>query len=146
MTTGGPDARALGLDDSAPNLHVEPWIDYNTLLPECAVVVTTGGAGTIMAALMAGVPLVVAPTHWDKLNNAKRIVEAGLGVRLDPRACQPDQLASAVERVLTDTSFTERARRISEKLVRAPGPAGAAEFLEALASASTNLCRVPANQ
>ena len=43
---------------------------------------TTGGPATIMAALRAGVPLVVVPTTWDKPDNARRVVEAGVGVRL----------------------------------------------------------------
>ena len=50
------------------------------LLPRCAALVTTGGAGTTMAGLRAGVPLVVVPTTWDKPDNARRVAEAGAGV------------------------------------------------------------------
>ena len=67
---------------------------------------TTGGAGTVMAALHAGVPLVVVPTEWDKPENAQRVVEAGVGVRLAPHLCTPTRLRSAVEHVLSEPDFS----------------------------------------
>jgi MGT family glycosyltransferase len=135
ITTGsGSDLDALRSMVSAPNVHIEPWLSYDDLLPRCKVVVTTGGAGTIMASLMAGVPLVVVPTHWDKRGNADRIAEANLGVRLNPEDCTPGHLADAVERVLTQPIFHQQAQAMAQKLARAPGAAGAAALLEDLAS------------
>jgi UDP:flavonoid glycosyltransferase YjiC (YdhE family) len=96
-------------------------------------VVTQGGAGTIIAALRAGVPLVVVPTVWDKPDNARRVVEAGAGIRLSPRRCTPARLGRAVERVLRDPAYRRNARRLGDLLADAPGPAGAAELLERLA-------------
>jgi len=86
-----------------------------------------------MAALRAGVPLVVVPTTWDKPDNARRIVEAGAGVRLAPRRCTPERVRAAVEHVLGDPSYRARARELAARLAAAPGPARAAELLEELA-------------
>jgi MGT family glycosyltransferase len=135
LTTGARrGSRAVELGPPASNIHITEWLSHRQLLPRCAAVVTTGGAGTIMAALQAGVPLVVVPTIWDKPDNARRVAEAGVGVRLTSGRCTPPRLRAAVELVLTDRSYRIRARDIAARLARAPGPAGAAELLERLAT------------
>ena len=96
--------------------------------------VTTGGAGTVMAALAAGAPLIVVPTEWDKFENAQRVVEAGAGLRLPLRHCTPERLRAAVERVLSEPAFRQNARRLAELFGRADGPGRAAELLETLAA------------
>lgn len=130
---------SLDLGQLAANIRVVQWVSHRALLPRCSVMVTTGGAGTVMAGLRAGVPLVVVPTTWDKPDNARRVVDAGAGVVLPPRACTPQGLRKAVEQVLGDPRFRSNARRLAEQLAAAPGPEGAARSLEALA-----VSRVPA--
>jgi MGT family glycosyltransferase len=132
-TLGGHAApEDLGPEARAPNVHLAEWVSHAELLPRCAAVVTSGGTGTIMAALTAGVPLVVVPTTWDKPDNAQRVVEAGVGVRLSPRRCTPERLRAAVERVLSEPQYAAAARRVADRLQAAPGPAGAAQLLETL--------------
>jgi UDP:flavonoid glycosyltransferase YjiC (YdhE family) len=133
-TTGSRrDPRSLGLGESAANVYVTRWLSHTDLLPRCAVLVTTGGQATIMSALRAGVPLVVVPTTWDKPDNAQRVVQAGVGVRLAPGRCTPQRLRDAVEHVLESSSYRANAQRIAAVLAAAPGPARAAELLETLA-------------
>ncbi len=134
LTTGqSRDPKTLGLDPLPTNVRVERWLSHEDLLPHCAVVVTTGGPATVMAALKAGVPLLMVPTFWEKSDNAQRVVEAGVGIRLAPRKCTPDRVRAAVMRLLKEPHFRANARRIAEKLAQAPGPAHAAELLESLA-------------
>jgi MGT family glycosyltransferase len=135
LTTGrGRDvADVLGSRPPASNVHVTPWLSHDVLLPRCAAVVTTGGMGTVMAALSVGVPLVIVPTTWDKPANARRVVDAGVGVRLAPRRCTASALRAAVERVVADGELRRNARRSAELLAGAPGPDGAAELIEGLA-------------
>jgi MGT family glycosyltransferase len=133
LTTGqNRDPATLGLDPLPPNVHVERWLSHESLLPRCAAVVTTGGPATVMAALKAGVPLVMVPTFWEKSDNAQRVVEAGVGLRLAPGRCTPERLRAAVMRLLEEPHFRENARRIARQLAQAPGPAGAAELIEGL--------------
>jgi UDP:flavonoid glycosyltransferase YjiC (YdhE family) len=133
LTTGrARDPEALALAPPAPNVHVARWLSHAELLPRCRAVVTTGGPATIMAALRAGVPLVVVPTTWDKPDNARRVVEAGVGIRLSPRRCTPERLRAAVERVLEDPRYRAAAQQVARRLAEAPGPAAAAELLHTL--------------
>lgn len=133
-TAGGEVPAELRPEALPANVHLAPWVNHARLLPRCAAVVTAGGAGTIVAALTAGVPLVVVPTTWDKPDNAQRVVEAGVGVRLSPRRCTPERLRAAVEQVLSRPAYRERARQIAALMAAAPGPAGAAALLERLAA------------
>jgi UDP:flavonoid glycosyltransferase YjiC (YdhE family) len=116
------------------NVHVRTWLSHQVLLPRCSVLVTTGGAGTVMAGLAAGVPLVLVPTSWDKPDVALRMVEAGVAVRLAPKDCTPAGLRCAVDAVLGDQRYGRRAREVAERLAAAPGPGGAAELIEDLAA------------
>jgi len=133
LTTGGRRDPAT-VRPGAPNVHVLDWLSHEALLPRCAAVVTTGGAGTTMSALRAGAPLVIVPTSWDKPDIARRVAHAGVGVQLAPRRCTPERLRGAVEQVLGDPSYRRNAQRIAGRLAAAPGPAGAAALLAELAN------------
>ncbi len=80
---------------SSEHVHVARWIDHEKFLPRCAAMVSTGGAGTIMAAILAGIPQVVIPTAWDKPDNALRISKSGAGIWLAPRDWSPERLRAS---------------------------------------------------
>jgi MGT family glycosyltransferase len=134
IMTSGPqrDPGSLKLGTLPPNVRLEQWVSHSHLLPRCAAMVTTGGAGTVMAALQAGVPQLIVPTRWDKSDNAQRVVEAGAGLRLDTHRCNAARLQTAVERLLAEPFFRENAQRLAERLRKLAGPARAADLLETL--------------
>lgn len=135
MTTGGNrEPSELEIGETASNIHIYRWVSHSELLPKTAVLITTGGAGSVLAALSAGVPMVVVPTEWDKPEVAQRVAESGAGIRLAPQKCTPERLREAVERVLRESSFRENARRLQASFGRYGGPVRAAELLEGLAS------------
>jgi UDP:flavonoid glycosyltransferase YjiC (YdhE family) len=136
ILTTGRRRGASSLSQTARNVHVRKWLGHDALLPRCAALVTTGGAGTTMAGLRAGLPLVLVPTSWDKPDIALRMVEAGVAVRVPPRRCTPQVLRRAVDEILTDPNYRASARRIADRLAVARGPAGAADEIEALACAA----------
>ncbi len=137
MTTGGNrDPADLHIGPVAPNVHLKNWISHSDLLPHVDVLVTTGGAGTVLAALEAGVPLVIIPTEWDKPEIAQRVVESGTGLRLSPKRCTPGRLRSAVECVLANPCFRKNVQRIRASFSRYGGPDQAAELLEHLSLTS----------
>lgn len=128
---------SLGLGELPANIHLTSWVNHEELLPRCSAVVTTGGAATVTAALSAGLPLVVVPTTWDKPDNARRVIDAGAGIRLSPRKCSGDALRDAVQSVLTDPSYARNARRVGGLLRKAPGAPRAAELIEELVGTPT---------
>jgi UDP:flavonoid glycosyltransferase YjiC (YdhE family) len=135
LTTGR--RRAGSISAQAANVHVRDWLAHDALLPRCSALVTTGGAGTTIAGLRAGLPLVLVPTSWDKPDIALRMVEAGVAVRVPPRRCTPRALRAAVDEVLGDPRYRARARRVGAKLAASPRAAGAADHIEALAAGAS---------
>jgi MGT family glycosyltransferase len=128
------DPDSLGLGSIPTNARVERWVPHSDLLPSTDVVVTTGGTGTVLATLSAGVPLVVVPTAWDQPENAWRIVESGAGIRVPARRCTPEAIRRAVDLVLHDQSFRRNARRVGSGFTKHGGASEAAELLEELAT------------
>jgi UDP:flavonoid glycosyltransferase YjiC (YdhE family) len=85
------------------------------VLPSCSAVLTHGGHGTVIKALTAGVPLVVAPLGRDQPDNAARVVHAGAGLRLSKKAGVP-ALRDAIGRVLDEPRYRAGAQRMAATL------------------------------
>jgi MGT family glycosyltransferase len=129
----GHDALVVCTTGGAPwegplprNVRVAPFIPHDLLLPRTDVMITNGGWGGLLAALEAGVPLVVVPGELDKAQAARRIKLAGAGiVRRTPR-----RLKEAVDQVRP--RHRERARELGRAITAAGGAAEAADLVEAL--------------
>jgi MGT family glycosyltransferase len=78
LVTTGPAVDPAAI--SAPgNVTVTRWVRHADVLPHCSAVITHGGHGTVMKALIAGVPLILVPLGRDQPDNAARVVYAGAG-------------------------------------------------------------------
>ena len=100
LVTVGRHADPAELGALPPNVHVERWVAQASVMPHAAAMVAHGGAGTTLAALAAGVPLVMLPLSADQPINARHVAELGAGVALDGGATGVARLAEAVARVL----------------------------------------------
>ncbi len=128
-------AQILGRGALPANVHITRWLSHDELLPRCAALVTLGGKSTVLAAAEAGVPMVLVPNNWDKPDNARRVTEAGAGIRLSPRRLDAPRLRAALRRVLGEPRYREAAQLLAARLAASPGPARAAYLLEELAIA-----------
>jgi MGT family glycosyltransferase len=125
-----------------PNARVVDLIDFASVLPTTAVLVTNGGWGGVLASLAAGVPLVVAPgSAADKPEIAARVARSGAGINLRKRRPEPDAVADAVRDLLAHPSYRERARQIGSELDQLGGASAAADLLERLAETRAPLRR-----
>ncbi|MPZ19317.1 MAG: glycosyltransferase [Luteitalea sp.] len=139
MTTGTHrHPESLDLGPLAANIRVEPWVPHTDLFPATDLVVTTGGAGTVLTALRFGIPLLIVPTEWDKPESARRVVESGAGLALSPRRCTPKRLRSAVEQLLTDRRFRDAAQRLARALGERGGANQVATLIEDLVHVPTD--------
>jgi UDP:flavonoid glycosyltransferase YjiC (YdhE family) len=102
-------------------LYGHPWLPATIVLPGAKLLITSGGYGSIQAALTYGVPVVVAGDTEDKGENGRRVEYAGVGVSVG-RPFTSEKLQAAVAIVLTTPRFAERAQELARRL-----PARAAE-------------------
>ena len=97
------------------NVSVRRWVRHADVLPSCAAVVTHGGHGTVLKALAAGVPLVIAPLGRDQPDNAARVICARAGLRVRKTA-DIATLQRAIGRVLDDDRYRDAARHMAQIL------------------------------
>jgi MGT family glycosyltransferase len=125
-TTGGAPINTLGaLPD---NVRAAEFIPHDLLLPRTDLMITNGGWGGVLAALEAGVPLVVVPGELDKSQVAARVARAGAGITRR----KPKNLEKAVDQVLSEPRHRERARELGREIKAAGGAAKAANEVEEL--------------
>jgi MGT family glycosyltransferase len=117
----------------AGNMAGEEFLPQTSLLPKVDLVITHGGNNTITEALHFGRPTIVLPLFWDQHDNAQRMAETGFGVRLETYTFEPEQMSSALERLLADRALHDRLGAMAKRLQATPGNQRAAELIQRLA-------------
>jgi MGT family glycosyltransferase len=130
IVSKGPQHEQIRLAD---NMAGAEFLPQTSVLPHVDLVITHGGNNTVTEALYFGRPMVVLPLFWDQYDNAQRIDETGLGVRLDTYGHEPEQLLAAVDRLLADRPLADRLGALARELQAAPGTLRAADLIEQLA-------------
>ena len=125
-TTGRADDASLPFP-APPNARVAGLVPYGALLPRVDVMVTNGGWGGVLAALAAGIPLVVAGGDLDKPEVAARVAWSGAGVNLRSGRPSPRAVLRGWRRVSTDAAYRANAARIAARLAEHDGPAEVVE-------------------
>ena len=133
LVTVGRHADPAELGALPANVHVERWVAQASVMPHAAAMVAHGGAGTTLAALAAGVPLVLLPLSADQPINARRVAELGAGLALDGGPADVPRLAAAVTRVLEEPGYRAAARRVAAEVGTLPPVEEAAADLSAIA-------------
>ena len=76
-------------------------------------------------------PLVLLPRGADQFENAAVCSDIGVAETILPADVTADRVRSALERVLTDAAYTERARSLAAEIAAMPSPASVADELAA---------------
>ncbi len=127
IVSKGPQHDQITLHD---NMVGAEFLPQTSVLPHVDLVITHGGNNTVTESLFFGKPMVLLPLFWDQYDNAQRIHERGLGLRLDTYGHAPQELRGAVDRLLGDEALAERLATISAELQAAPGTVRAADLIE----------------
>ena len=114
VSTGGlcdpRELRELGSEVTA-----EAIMDTRGELEAADVAVIAGGAMTAMQALLSGTPTVVVPHTNQQAAGALRAERLGTGVALWPRVPH-GAIGRATRRILRDSAYTARAKRLATRL------------------------------
>lgn len=95
-------------DKFVPQLEVLTIID---------LIITHGGNNTLTESFFYGVPgFIVCPLFGDQFDNAQRIEERGLGIRLDPYNCSKEQLLDGIEKMLQNSDAKKRMKLVSKRM------------------------------
>jgi UDP:flavonoid glycosyltransferase YjiC (YdhE family) len=132
----GRRAVLLGAKTS-PRVHgtdilVLPYAPYSQIFPYGVVNVHQGGSGTTGQALRAGRPMLVVPYGWDQPDNAARIERLGTGLHVSRNRYSLKTATGALQRLLSELHFANRAREIGEQMREEDGLALACDSIEAI--------------
>jgi MGT family glycosyltransferase len=126
----GPQHERLTLPD---NMVGAEFLPQPAILPRVEVVITHAGNNTVTECFHFGKPMVALPLFWDQYDNAQRVDELGLGVRLPTYQFEEAELLGAIDRLAADQGLHERLAAISARLRSEPGTVHAADLVERIA-------------
>lgn len=119
---GNPSTRILAL----------PYADYSQVFPRAAVNVHQGGSGTVGQALRAGRPQLIVPFGWDQPDNASRVERLGAGLHLPRSEYSVRSATAALDRLLHEARFSEKATDVSAEIQEEDGLSSACDAIEAI--------------
>ncbi|MFD3781319.1 nucleotide disphospho-sugar-binding domain-containing protein [Streptomyces sp. NPDC058612] len=134
VVIAAPEAVAASLRDAGGGVRAG-WFALDTLLATCDLIVHHGGGQTSLTALHAGVPQLFIPTIPKMVPPCSRVSDYGAALTLTAPRQTPADIAAAAAELLSDPSYRERARSVSEEIARQPPPAEVVGVLEELVGA-----------
>ncbi len=137
IVTIGSHGDPTALGSPPDNVRVERFVPQQEILPACSAVITHGGAGSMLGALMFGCPILFVPQGADQFTNAERVINAGAGLRLLPREVSPDAIRAGLRRLLDEPSFANGAIKVSDEIADMPSAHAAVSPLERLVQSRT---------
>jgi UDP:flavonoid glycosyltransferase YjiC (YdhE family) len=134
VTTGPRDPASLGT--LPPNVRALAYLPQSQVLPHVDVVVSHGGAGGMLGALMHALPHLVVPGRNQSQQDVAAVT-AGIGIGLRLRSDQHDEAAirAALVELISDVRFELAASKVRAQLETLPGPDEAVDLSLAAISA-----------
>jgi len=113
-----------------PNMAGAEFLPQTSVIPMCDLVITHGGNNTVTESLHFGKPMIVLPLFWDQHDNAQRLHELGIGVRLDTYRFTDGQMHEALDRLLANAGLRARLSAAASDIQQRDGLHKAADLIE----------------
>lgn len=114
VSKGIANEESVQLDER--NMIGAAYIPQPFLLQHVQLAIVHGGNNGITECLHNGVPLIVVPMFGDQFDNAQRVADMQLGLRLNLQQCSQAQLLGAVDQLLADRELRRRVSLVGAKM------------------------------
>jgi MGT family glycosyltransferase len=125
----GAAVSAARLGPAPANIEVRPWVAQLSVLRHTSVFVSHGGMNSVGESLQNGVPLVVVPQMGEQELVAGQVERLGAGLHVAKERATAERLRQAVDRVLADSTYRERATCLGRSFEAAGGAARGANAI-----------------
>ena len=134
LATGwGGIGEAICDRDLPENIFVLDYVPHDWLFPQLSAVVHHGGAGTMAAAVRAGIPAVIIPFFGDQPFWGQRFYELGVTPAPIPqKRLTVERLARAIQLATKDETIHTRMQALSEHIREEHGVRRAIEIITAV--------------
>ncbi|TCI01183.1 glycosyltransferase [Corallincola luteus] len=125
----------LGSDelvDLPDNVYLSRYTPQLSMLQRAAVMITHGGANSVMEAIHGGVPLLISPICNDQFHQAFYVAKQNIGRVLDLQQASVSECSQALAALLNDPEIQANMRRVSASY-QVDGAQSAAQLVLALA-------------
>ncbi|NP_001310064.1 uncharacterized UDP-glucosyltransferase YjiC-like [Tetranychus urticae] len=109
----GPHHKQIDLPD---NMWGDRYVNQIGILPHVDLVITHGGNNTFIESLYFAKPMIIMPIWYDQRDNAQRMVDKQLGIRINTFNFTDDQLLDGIEKLINDEKLHERLTQISHDM------------------------------
>jgi UDP:flavonoid glycosyltransferase YjiC (YdhE family) len=132
VVTVGEQNQVSSLGPQPTNVHVERWLSLPLLLPRCTAAICHAGSGTMLAALAAGLPLLLLPQGADQFDNADACARAGVARVVSPDAFSLQSISAELAVLLSDRRYRVAAQRVRDEIAVMSSPADVVALVEEL--------------
>ncbi|CAG2114698.1 unnamed protein product, partial [Medioppia subpectinata] len=112
------------------NMWGQPFLPQTAILPLVDLVLTHGGNNTVTETFFYGKPMLVLPLFGDQYDNAQRLQETGLGLRLNPFHCTEEELLTSIDKFVNDSDLAQRMKSIGDRIRESNDKEVIADFIE----------------
>jgi MGT family glycosyltransferase len=102
------------------NVRAASYISHSQLRSRCDAIITHAGAGTLITAVNAGLPMVLVPLFGDQHSNAECAAAAGAGIVLDAASLTPESIRDATRSVLRDDRYRDSVEMLRREIAALP--------------------------
>jgi glycosyltransferase (activator-dependent family) len=104
------------------NVRTVSYVPWHALVPSCSVVIHHAGAATLATTSLHPVPQLALHYHFDQPILARMLAEQGAGLEIHTSQATGPQVCDAVQRLLTEPRFRERAAALCDEIRSLPTP------------------------
>jgi UDP:flavonoid glycosyltransferase YjiC (YdhE family) len=122
LATVGPNGDPAEINVDPARVRIVRFVPLDNLLTGVSAVVAHGGAGTVLASLSRGLPLVLLPQGADQFIHARQVASVHAGIVLLPNEATPPAIGSALQQVLTNASIRGAAQDLAEEIAAMDSP------------------------
>lgn len=130
VVTVGADSDLEPFKGIGGHVIAHRFLDQAALLPHCELVVSHGGAGTLLGAAAHGVPQLILPQAADHFRNARALCSVKAGRTVEPQHQSTEEVAGAMMDALKNSAQSVAAAVLASEMSAMPDAEAAARRLE----------------
>lgn len=137
VVTVGADGDPEPFTSMGEHVSAHRFLDQAALLPHCELVVSHGGAGTLLGAAAHGVPQLILPQAADHFRNARALCSVNAGRAVEPEQQTTEEIVAAMADALNSGVQSVAAAALAREMSAMSDAATATLRLERWEAASS---------
>jgi UDP:flavonoid glycosyltransferase YjiC (YdhE family) len=133
VATIGSHVDPAGVGPTPSNVRLERFVPQADVLRRAALVISHGGAGTVLGAASYGLPQFVVPLFADQWQNAVAVRDAGCGLLAGPDNRSADDIAASLHMLLDGAAHRDAAALVANEIAAMPTATDLIDEIETLA-------------